>query len=177
MGGGGDARPSLPRSGSSALFCLHLSSYFGGTKKDASLTSGRLLLTWNKIKSAQPVTVCPTWGASFSLGEGRCSSLLLNGSTGCEAPRVRPERICLAVLYIGFTLHQKAGLCLSAGFPSGRFTVRMSRLRVGGDFVAGDAIFICFGGGTAARGTLAVFYMLLCFETGGEKPTCRPKPL
>lgn len=41
--------------------------------------------------------------------------------------------------------------------------------------MAGDAIFTCFGGGTAAHGTLAVFYVL-CFEMGEGSPPSDPTP-
>lgn len=54
--------------------------------------------------------------------------------------------------------------------------MRMYRHRVGGDSVAGDAILICFGGGMAAHGTLAVFYTL-CFEMGRGKAHPVTQPL
>lgn len=52
----------------------------------------------------------------------------------------------------------------------------MYRLHIGGGSVAGDTIFMYFGGGTAGQGTLAVFYTLSRFEMGekAHPPTQAP---
>lgn len=175
LGGRGDARLSLPRSGSSALFCLHLSSYFGGTKKDASLTSGRLLLTWNKIKSAKPVLFAQPGVLPFLWERGGVLPCFLTAARAVKLPMSGLSTSAWLCFTLALLYTEKPGSASVLGSPQG------NPLRGCPDSVSGVTLW---------QGTLFSFVLVagqqhverwLCFTCccalrRGKSPPADPSP-
>jgi len=153
------ARPPVPCSASSALVCLRLSRHFGSTKSNASLTSGRLLLTWNKIKLAKAVAVCLIWGACSLLGRGGVLlPCLMLAARAAELPTSGPSASAWLCVTSALLYTAKPGSALASGSPQGGLPRG------------------CAGSASGGHGTLAVFRVSSRFEMGGKSRATDPAP-